>query len=130
MPQVVTVCFFADVGNAEFELTLFPDEGGVIYGKFPDAPAQNAINFGAFINNNEQCTGLPVGAACNIGTVGTVDGARLTATLNNLTFTIPSDAREDGGNNAPVAANDEYVVTGPNTLNVGCSWRAGQRFRP
>ena len=110
--------FFSNVGDAIFELTLFPETGGVIKGTFPATPISTAINFGAFILPNEQCVGLTPGQNCNIATVGTVPGSQLTAPLDNLTFTIPSEARILPDNQPPTATADDYVTGVNQPLNI------------
>ena len=102
---------FTDVGDAVFELNLFPESGGVIVGQFPESVFSESINFGATIMNDEICQNLPPGQPCSIGQTGLNAGAELVASLNQLTFDIPSASLGSGANQLPLAFDDQYQLT-------------------
>ncbi|MDT0602466.1 Ig-like domain-containing protein [Thalassotalea castellviae] len=102
---------FTDVGDAIFQLSLFPESGGVIVGQFPEPVFSESINFGATINNDETCQNLPPGQACTIGQTGLNAGSELVASLNQLTFDIPNSSLGTGANQLPLAFDDQYQLT-------------------
>lgn len=107
---------FVRTGDARFELSLFPDNGGSFVSSFPATPFANSLNFGAFIKNDAVCSGLPAGLACSIGQVGQQNGASLQASLDRLTFTIPGAALQAPG--APTALADTFSVLAGQMLQV------------
>lgn len=109
---------FSSVGQARFELSLFPDSGGKYTALFPASPFANSLNFSAFIQPNASCSGLPAGIACSIGQVGRVAGAQIQASLDRLTFSIPGSALNDPGPQPPSATADQYRASAGQTLNV------------
>lgn len=110
--------FFTDTGDAIFELSVFPDEGGEFIGQFPADVFAQSVGFSAFITNNETCQGIPAGVACSIGQAGLVAGSQLTASLDNLQFSIPDIGIGTGGNAIPVAVDDQYQISVNTTLSV------------
>jgi hypothetical protein len=100
---------FMTVGDALFELYLFPVTGGVIKSVFPDASFSTLFNFGAFIDAAQVCDGLPGGTDCSIGNVGLTAGATDTAPLDRLNFTVSGLATVDISNE-PIANDDEFDV--------------------
>ncbi|WP_026375219.1 Ig-like domain-containing protein [Aestuariibacter salexigens] len=101
---------FTEVGDALFELRLYPDSGNVIEAVFPDQPFENSLNFNAFIGQNEFCTGLPAGVTCNIGQVGLYPDAILMAPLQNLFMDIPGSKYGLSDKSRPVANDDQISV--------------------
>jgi hypothetical protein len=108
---------FTNLGDALFELNLYPAGGGVVRSIFPDPAFSTLVNFGAFIANPQTCEGLPVGQTCRIGTVGLTAGARDTAPLDRLDFIISGYASVDLSSE-PVAVDDEYQIAVNQTLTV------------
>ncbi|MDN4501913.1 Ig-like domain-containing protein [Alteromonadaceae bacterium BrNp21-10] len=108
---------FIQTGNAVFELTLFPSEGGSIHATFPDITSQQ-LGFGAYITAQEVCQGLAPNDDCNIGRVGQVAGSSLVAPLDRLSVSIPGFALLDKPNNVPMGADDQYIATQNQTLIV------------
>lgn len=109
---------FVRVGQARFELSLFPDSGGQYNGLYPNTPFADSLGFGAFIGNTASCSGLANGQPCTIGQVGQVIGAEMRAPLDRLSFTIPGSALNAPGNSPPVAVNDSYQMSVNQTLGV------------
>lgn len=109
---------FTSTGQARFELSLFPDSGGKFSGLYPATPFLDSLNFGAFILPGAICTGLAVNQSCTIGQVGQVAGARMTAALDRLTFTVPGSALNNQGPFPPVASNDVYPANANQALNI------------
>ena len=109
---------FVGANPARFELSLFPDSGGKFSGLFPAVPFIDSLNFGAFIAPGATCSGLDAFLPCSIGQVGRVAGARIMATLNLLSFTIPGSALNNPGPFPAVANNDVFPATINTTLNV------------
>jgi hypothetical protein len=109
---------FVNVGQARFELSLFPDNGGKYTARFPASPFADSLNFSAFIQPSASCSGLPAGVPCSIGQVGRVAGAQIQAPLDRLSFTIPGSALDDPGPQPPTATADQYSATAGQTLNV------------
>jgi len=109
---------FVNVGQARFELSLFPDNGGKYTARFPASPFADSLNFSAFIQPSASCSGLPAGLPCSIGQVGRVAGAQIQAPLDRLSFTIPGSALDDPGPQPPTATADQYSATAGQTLNV------------
>lgn len=115
---------FISIGDARFELRLFPDSGGQFSSLFPATPFSSSLSFGAFIQAGAQCTGLTGGQLCSIGQVGRVNGASIRAPLDRLSFTIPAAALQDPGPRPPQAVADQYrtspaqplIVTAPGVL--------------
>jgi hypothetical protein len=110
---------FSQIGDVRFELYLFPDSGGIKRGLFPEDPFENSINFGAFIDTAQTCTGLPVGTPCNIGEVGLVNGAELSAPLDRLNFSQPGAQFAGDDNRSPQAQEDTYTTSMGTQLIVG-----------
>ncbi|NCP65426.1 MAG: tandem-95 repeat protein [Paraglaciecola sp.] len=108
---------FTNLGDALFELNLFPSSGGVIRSIFPDPAFSTLVNFGAFITNPQTCQGLPSGQSCHIGNVGLTAGARETAPLDRLDFIVSGYASVDLSSE-PVALDDEYQTAVNQTLSV------------
>jgi hypothetical protein len=109
---------FTAVGDAIFELSLFPDDGGKRVGMFPDNPFNQSLNFGASIQNNAICQGLPPGVPCTIGETGLNNGVELTASLNVLSFTIPALSLGTGANVLPLAVDDTYTTNTNTPLTI------------
>lgn len=109
---------FVSTGQARFELSLFPDSGGKFSGLYPATPFVDSLNFGAFIQAGASCTGLAVNQSCTIGQVGQVTGARMSAPLDRLTFTVPGSALNNHGPFPPVASHDLYPAIINQTLNI------------
>lgn len=110
---------FTNLGDAIFELSLFPNDGGKRVGVFPENPFSQSINFGADIQNNAICQGLPIGVPCTISETGLNNGAALTASLDVLNFTIPQLALGTGANLLPLAVDDQYTANQNTALTVG-----------
>ena len=108
---------FTNVGDALFELNLFPNSGGVIKSSFPTPGFASLNNFGAFITNPQVCQGLAANQACDIANVGLTAGATDTAPLDRLNFTVSGFATVDL-NGEPVALDDQYQVNTGQTLTV------------
>ena len=108
---------FVNVGDALFELYLFPSSGGVIKSVFPDQSFSTLINFGAFITNQQVCQGLPLGQTCSIGNVGLTAGAVDTAPLDRLNFTVSGYATVDISSE-PVALDDQYQLNSGQSLAI------------
>jgi hypothetical protein len=109
---------FVGSNPALFELSLFPDSGGKFSGLYPATPFIDSLNFGAFIAPGAVCSGLNAAMSCSIGQVGQVDGARIMATLNNLTFTIPGSALNNNGPFLATASDDLYPAVVNSPLNI------------
>jgi hypothetical protein len=109
---------FTDVGDAIFELSLFPYGGGVIVGKFPEPVFSQSINFGATIMNDAICQNLPIAQNCTIAEVGVSSGAELAASLDQLSFTIPSSSLGTGANHLPSATDDRYQAATNTPLTI------------
>jgi hypothetical protein len=110
--------FFTDTADAIFELSLFPNAGGEFIAQYPATDFAQSIGFGAFITNNETCQGLPQGFTCSIGQAGLVVGSQLTASLNNLQFSVPDIAIGTGANSIPVAVDDQYQTLVNTPLSI------------
>ncbi|TWX53680.1 Ig-like domain-containing protein [Colwellia hornerae] len=109
---------FTDVGDAIFELNLFPNSGGIIVGLFPEATFSESINFAATIMNDAVCQNLPAGQACTIAQTGMNAGAELVASLNQLTFDIPASSLGSGANHLPSATDDQYQMAVNTSLTI------------
>ena len=112
------VLSFTQTGDAVFELRLFPQTGGIVTAIYPDVPFANSLNFGAFIDAPQTCLGLPVGTPCNIGQVGLVNGAQLTAPLDRLNFSQAGAALAQDNNDSPRANLDSFTMVRDTTLIV------------
>jgi hypothetical protein len=113
-----TVLTFVDLGDAVFELALFPDSGGAIRSIFPDTPFENSMGFGAFIQAQETCQGLPNDINCDIGQVGKFIGATLTSPLDRLAFTVPGGKYTLSGAVKPITNDDSYQTLQDQALIV------------
>ena len=108
---------FTDVGDATFNLTLFPSGGGQTRALFPDQAFATLSNFGAFIASNASCQGLPAGTPCSIGSVGKVVDAVIQAPLDRLTFSLNGYASVDISSE-PIAEADSYTLAGDQSFSV------------
>jgi hypothetical protein len=108
---------FTNVGDALFELKLFPSSGGVIKASYPEPGYAKLTNFGAFITNSQVCQGLPANQTCSIANVGLTADARDTAPLDRLNFIISGYATVDL-NGEPVAVDDQYQLNSGQSLQV------------
>ena len=108
---------FTNLGDAQFELNLFPNSGGIIRAFYPLPTFASLNNFGAFITNPEVCQGLPANQTCNIANVGLTPGATDTAPLDRLNFTLSGFTTVDL-NGEPVAADDQYQLNSGQTFTV------------
>ncbi|GAC13017.1 Ig-like domain-containing protein [Aliiglaciecola lipolytica] len=111
------ILFFTDLGNALFELYLFPPSGQVIKSAFPDPNFATLQNFGAYIIPPLDCQGLPNNTECKIGNVGLTVDAVLTANLDVLDFVINGYATVDVSSE-PVALEDQFVTSVDQVLAV------------
>lgn len=109
---------FIRLGQARFDLSLFPDSGGQYNGTFPAVPFADSIGFGAFIGTIASCSGLASNQSCTVGQVGQVPGAEMWAPLDRLSFSIPGSALSPPVNAAPTANNDLYQATIGQSLGV------------
>lgn len=109
---------FIRLGQARFDLSLFPDSGGQYNGTFPAVPFADSIGFGAFIGTSASCSGLASNQSCTVGQVGQVPGAEMWAPLDRLSFSIPGSALNPPQNAAPTANNDQYQATSSQSLGV------------
>lgn len=100
---------FTDVGDALFELYLFPEDGGVIKSISSGPESSTLLNFDAFIETGQDCTGLSTSQGCNIGNVGLTAEASVIAPLDRLDFIVSGFATVDISND-PVALDDEYEM--------------------
>lgn len=115
---------FTDLGDAVFELKLYPDSdtftsGSLTYvnATLPDGQSSNTLGFGAFISSGETCENLSSGT-CSIGNVGLNAGSSLTASLSSLNFTVPSSKTALPSNDTASATDDSYAVTGGQQFSV------------
>ncbi len=108
---------FSQLGDAKFELKLFPPNGKVITSVFPDADFSTLANFGAFITNPQTCQGLPQNVTCRIGTVGLTLDAVETAPMDRLEFSVSGYATVDVSSE-PVAEDDGFVTPMNQMLSV------------
>ncbi len=109
---------FTDIGDAVFELYLFPDSGGVLASKFPDEPFEDSIGFGAFISTTAFCSGLPQGVPCSIGEIGLFPGSDILAPLDRLEFEQRGEALVKSDNAAPQATDESYSTALNTPLTV------------
>ncbi|WP_162266407.1 Ig-like domain-containing protein [Paraglaciecola hydrolytica] len=109
---------FASVGDALFELSLFPASGGVIKSSYPVPGFSTLRNFGAYVTNQQVCQGLPNNQQCSIGNVGLTANSSDTGPLDRLDFIVSGYATIDFSDE-PVALDDQFQATSDQALAVG-----------